>query len=217
MTRHRRRGAAPARCPRVGCPSSSHDTYSAWKYGCTSPAAEADRSRYFTLYRAGHRPRARRPVGPSARRLQALAAGGWDAARVAERAGLHRATITAIRAEDGRYTTVDRATADAIDAVFRALWDRPGPSRRAQAIAAARHWHPAAAFDDIDNMRERPKLGSAARVRSEFDPDTGAEVRRRSAWGHPISTIARDLGITTRSVERHRAAARPDDTETAAS
>lgn len=202
---------SPARCPRDHtCPNvRSHDTYSAHRYGCRSPAAIADRHRYDKLHEAGLHPHHLIPAGPYARRLQALAARDWRIEDIAAHTTLNRSQVAKIITATHR-GTITQSSARRVDLVFRKLWWRDGPSPRAGLRARNRGWVVAAAFDDIDNMDEQPKTGqkdpdAAATQRSET-ADRRATIARHWAAGHTLQQTAWDLGLTTRTVARHRQA-----------
>jgi hypothetical protein len=218
VTRRRRR-PAPAKCTRTHCPAiRAHDTYSAYRRGCRSPAAIADNLRYTKLLNAGLRPHHRRPIGPTARRLQALFAIGWTGPLLSERCGITPSQLRALTREAWPWVT--QSTARRVDTLFRQLWDQPGPSARGRAIAARKGYAPAAAYNDMDDMSERPKqvrLTAAAapgRERRDHTPD----IMRLTAAGKTANEIAADLRVTRRTVERtlERVRAAQHDDEAAA-
>jgi hypothetical protein len=91
------------------------------------------------------------------RRLQALAAIGWDSRTLAARLRQkHPTTVQHVRS--GRQPRLRRSTAAKIAALFDELWDQPGPSDRARLDAAQRRWAPPMAWDDesIDDPAVRP-------------------------------------------------------------
>lgn len=112
----------------------------------------------------------RRPTGyidatGARRRLQALAAIGWDSSTVAHRLGQKHGT-TVVHVRNGRQPRLRRSTADAIAALYEELWDQPGPSARARTDAAQRRWAPPMAWDDetIDDPAARARgLGRGPR------------------------------------------------------
>lgn len=100
------------------------------------------------------------------RRMQALAAAGWSAQRLAGYLGADRAHAgRIIRGDNPR---VSAATARAVRGLYDELWDRPPPEgTRWEKVAASRTrnharqqgWPPPAAWDDIDNPDARPADG----------------------------------------------------------
>jgi len=200
----------PARCDRINCPTKrAHDTYSAHKYGCRSPAAKADHRRYNKQWRSGITTHRRYPVGPYARRLRALCAIGWDLRALAPHAGLSPRRLGQVR--QAHYGEINQPTARLIDELFQQLWDQPGdgPSAdRARRYATAHAWYGSGAYDDIDDMDETPKPGNVCVTTIDRGPADSRriEVARRTSAGQTAPEIARDMGISKRSVERHRAA-----------
>ncbi|MEV8634301.1 hypothetical protein AB0395_21865 [Streptosporangium sp. NPDC051023] len=96
------------------------------------------------------------------RRLQALMVAGWSAQVLASRLEMDRNTIRKILLAD----VVRVSTARAVRNLFRVMWNRQPPSElryerasvtRTRAYAARQGWAPAAAWDDIDNPKCRPK------------------------------------------------------------
>lgn len=95
------------------------------------------------------------------RRLQDLALRGFGAAELATLSGIEKHTITEVRA--GTRTFVRTTTADAIEALHKRL-EGQAPTLtsvrgRTATITIARRngYAPLAAWDDINNKRERPK------------------------------------------------------------
>jgi hypothetical protein len=207
----------------VNCTATRHDTTTAYRdHGCRCPAArEALR-----LEKAAYRKRLYL-CGPSLidktgtiRRVHALARMGWPQRDIAALAGFSRpADLT----NTGRL--IHRDTAAAVDAVFRRLCMTPGPSRRVRAIAANRGYPGPLDWDDIDDPDETPQTPTAPRFERRLDHDwvqveravdglrpalSHAEldeaVRRLHArqWGD--QPIASWLGVSQRTVQRHRAA-----------
>jgi len=95
------------------------------------------------------------------RRMRALACLGWSFQTTSERAGIGRGRDIAAR------STVTRASADAITAVYDELWSTPAPTAtREERIIAAKTraralregWAPPLAWDDdeIDKPDARP-------------------------------------------------------------
>jgi predicted component of type VI protein secretion system len=161
------------------------------------------------------------------RRLQALVALGWPQSWLADM--LHRDPSNLRRALHSDRVTA--RTAEDVAALYHRLWDtrppRDTPRHRravADAIAlAARHgWITPLAWDDPDHDTEPPDASSAGdddideiaveramtasgvRFR-DLRPDEQAEaVRRLTADGRSIHTIAECLATSTRTVSRRR-------------
>lgn len=105
----------------------------------------------------------------TARRLQALAVMGWSQHRLARMLNMEPTSLNQIIHRTRR--RVLRSTAENVEAIFDAGWNREPKTEnrfeqagvtRAKREAAEKGWVPAAAWDDIDNLAERPK-GSAIR------------------------------------------------------
>lgn len=150
-------------CP----PDHKHDgagtCYAA--HGCRcDPCGVRERARVKDAYRfkrdVSGRDRRISAVGV-VRRVEALAVLGWSGRDVAARAGVNRTHLQQTRA--GKFQTVLASTHQKIDAVYRELmWtvcDTHG-AKWTRAIAAKAGYAPPAAWDDIDNPRERPKFGA---------------------------------------------------------
>src|SRR3954469_18015304 len=221
----RRRGGgrpAPALCTRTHCKTKKvHDTYSAFRHGCRSDAAYAAEARYHKEIAAGIHTHTPLPVGPYARRLRALCAIGYDTPTLAQHCEFSPRRLAQIR--NGTYsTTITRPCAEAVDALFRRLDGVLPPTgesaERALRYAAKHDWHPAAAYDDLDDMAEKPKPGRPATGFERGAPTARrTEVARRHSTGQKAFEIARDMGISERTVVRHLAALAAATTEAVAS
>lgn len=108
---------------------------------------------------------------PSRRRLQALAVMGWRQLDIGPLCGLDATVISVIQA--GRVKRTAAAKAKAIAALYVRIQDLRGPSDSTATRALTRGWSPPAAWDDPDDLAERPK-GAARRERP-----TGLEGRTR--------------------------------------
>jgi len=148
----------------------------------------------------------RMPVGVvdaagTRRRLQALAAIGWDCDTIAARLGLRQGTqISRMR---GRSPRVNSATAARVRALYDELWDQPGPSRISRARAAAAGWLPPLSWDDgmgphgIDNPDATPAVAPVRREgeRGPVASWTFDDLDRLAADGHTIATAADRIGV----------------------
>lgn len=81
------------------------------------------------------------------RRLQALAAIGWPQTTLARMMGRDQRHVS----QTMRGETVYLSTHRMVEALYRELSMKPGPSRRTKAHARSRGWAPPLAWDDIDN------------------------------------------------------------------
>ena len=89
------------------------------------------------------------------RRLQHLALMGWSTSRLAEELGVTQQMVSLLTAGRTRETHV--TTFERVVRFFSAHWQEDGGSTRAKGYARRNGYVPAAAWDDIDNPRERPK------------------------------------------------------------
>lgn len=108
-------------------------------------------------------PKARVDATGTRRRIQALAAAGWPLNRIARELGWRRSKVSLVL---GTFERVTVPTALAVRALYEQLWDKPCPAangneaagiRKAKAHARRMGWAPPAAWDDIDDPRDRPK------------------------------------------------------------
>lgn len=114
-------------------------------------------SAYGKLHRAGYR--LRTPNTGAKRRIQALCAIGWTQKELAERLGFAKLTLN--RLAQGHYETllVER------DKKIRRLYDELSAiprfgtpeARKSRAWARKNGWAPPLAWDNIDDLKERPK------------------------------------------------------------
>lgn len=89
------------------------------------------------------------------RRLQHLALMGWSTSRLAEELGVTQQMVSLLML--GRTHQIHVTTFEGVVRFFSAHWQEDGGSTRAKGYARRNGYVPAAAWDDIDNPRERPK------------------------------------------------------------
>ena len=89
------------------------------------------------------------------RRLQHLALMGWSTSRLAEELGVTQQMVSLLML--GRTHQIHVTTFEGVAGFFSAHWQEDGGSTRAKGCARRNGYVPAAAWDDIDNPRERPK------------------------------------------------------------
>lgn len=145
-------------CPPDHPHDDNHTCYSSHKCRCTACTRHNTEGVYFRRHMklAGrYKPRTVLAVG-TIRRLRALALNGYGQQDLAERVGTTQAQIS--RWILCKELNVERRYADRVAQVFRELWDKPGPSKRARLAAQRRHYMPALAWDDIDNPCETPNV-----------------------------------------------------------
>jgi len=156
------------------------------------------------------------------RRLQALAAIGWNHHEIARRLGYPRWKVN--KALEGAY--VDIRVHDDIAALYDELWDQQPPTHtRAQRVGrsyaltvARRHgWLPPLAWDDIDTdpapptVEQEPLLDEIAielalagqNVRLTRDERLEA-TRRGTERGLSLTQLSDLLGVDVRTIDRDR-------------
>ena len=156
------------------------------------------------------------------RRLQALAAIGWNHHEIARRLGYPRWKVN--KALEGAY--VDIRVHDDIAALYDELWDQQPPTHtRAQRVgrsyaltAARRHgWLPPLAWDDIDTDPAPPTAGqeplrdesaseralAGQNVRLTRDERLEA-TRRGTERGLSLTQLSDLLGVDVRTIDRDR-------------
>ena len=140
----------------------------------------------------------------SRRRLQALAVNGWSTRNLAAQLG-HKHATTVQDIASGKIPTIRLRSMDAIRDLYERLWDQPGPSQRTAAIARAKGWLPALAWDD--DLIDRPeheaedvrRLGGDVR-RSGI---TMEDIEDARAQGYQSSReIGWRLGLTATAVQQ---------------
>lgn len=92
---------------------------------------------------------------PTVRRVRALQAMGWTLRRIDVEMGGSGASNAIWNML--HHPTIHLDTAQRVDAVYRRLHMRVGPSRRTRQLAMKRGWAPPLAYDDIDNLAEQPQ------------------------------------------------------------
>lgn len=147
------------------------------------------------------------------RRLQALAYIGYSLQDVAQATGIPYTTVGSVR--EGRTEIIRVPSHRLIDAAYRRMLQKPGPSRLASRHARAMGWVSALAWDDdtIDDPDAKPQGISFRNERAVLDDaaierriagdrtvrlhkgETAEVVRRLIAAGTSSRTIHRDYGI----------------------
>jgi transcriptional regulator len=160
------------------------------------------------------------PTGTT-RRIQALCCTGWRMVDLAELLGSTEQYVSQLatrRAAD----TVLQATAARVADVYEQLSLTDGPSERAARYAARKGWAPPWAWIDqeIDDPAARPAPASSTEIDEVLvmravhgEPvqlnmaERKAAVRQMRARGLGAKTIARQLGLNIKQVERVKAVA----------
>jgi DNA-binding CsgD family transcriptional regulator len=205
----------------VDCLAEIHGTRAAYWRGCRHPEAREE----YRIYRK--RLREGRAVSPfidstgTARRLQSLVASGHRQGALAGRMGFSGERLNQLIWQ--KKPTVSRRMERRVKDLFHLLDGTDGGSRYALTAAKRNGWVDAAAWDNIDDPTETPKLGErGAAVVDEVAVQRAAngdqlplnprerllavEILTRRLMSQ--TEIAERLGITPRSVCRTRARAR---------
>jgi hypothetical protein len=202
-----------------GCAAKHHNTVTAYgKHGCRCPAARRAKSVYTKRRKHGLLPAAYVSALGTNRRLQALAALGWNCELIGAQIGYDKRMIAILR--NGSRPQIHRVTADKVAAVYGRLCMTLGTSDRARREAQRKRWAPPLAWNDnIDDPAARP----AGAVRgSGFDEvvvdravrgergneqlrraDAQEAIRRCRARGMPVSEITWRVGVSDRTVHRN--------------
>jgi hypothetical protein len=130
---------------------------------------------------------------PFRRRLRALAALGWGVRELSEESGLPFSTIAMLRSET---TRVHARTAAIVVDTYDRLQMRPGPSAETARLAHMKAWAPPLAWDDIDDLSEKP---SGSRDGDEPREVVLAELDESGA---DVFDACRALGISRSAIER---------------
>lgn len=136
------------------------------------------------------------PALGARRRIRALIAMGWTHELMHAHSGV-RTAVTLNQA--GEWITVRKHRQ--IAAMYEQLSMTPGPSSLSRARAARRGYAPPLAWDDIDDPRETPDVGTSA---GGLDLD---EVEWLEEQGYPLKFIAERLGVTRSAIEHARSRA----------
>lgn len=96
------------------------------------------------------------PAAGALRRVEGLLALGWTHDHLREATGGY-STTRMLSSRNGRPVTMQAHNWRRIDRAFRALSTRPGPSQQTRSRSRTLGYPPPAAWDDIDDPRERPK------------------------------------------------------------
>lgn len=139
----------------------------------------------------------------SRRRLQALAVNGWSTRNLAAQLGHnHPTTVQDITA--GKTPTVRLRTKDAIRDLYEELWDQPGPSQRTAAIAKAKGWLPALAWDDDLIDKPEHEADDVRRpVRTKWSGVTLEDIEEAREQGYvSAEQIGWRLGVSRDTVQQ---------------
>ncbi|WP_345750084.1 hypothetical protein [Microbacterium rhizophilus] len=176
------------------------------------------------------------PSRGARRRLQALGARGWALEAIARTTGPSRGRLSKILCSQSHITV---ATHQRIAGMYEQLWnaDPPADTRwdrrselRTRRRADALGWLPPLAWDDIDTDPEPPAAEDATELGADIDViaiDLAVEgarvelttverhvaVAELTARGRSANEIALLLGVTSKTIERDRAALAHDHSD----
>jgi hypothetical protein len=186
---------------RSGCAGTRHGDRTAYKaHRCRCPDALADKRRSDKFYEAGIAVPHFVPLLGPMRRLQALAAIGWDTHRLAGMLGVDPTWLGKHRGGDRPYLT--RPHAERIAALYDRLQGTPGPSARSRTYARKFGWAPPLAWEDgaIDDPKAGPVADDEVSRRGRgIDDDQVVEMH---SFGRSEAEIGRTLGVTEKSIRR---------------
>lgn len=194
--------------PDPTCTAHRHGTRSAYNAaGCRCPEARQAAARYQALRVRRQilgQPAPRKPVPGLAtrRRLQALAAIGWDNTAIGNLVGVDHSAV----AQWGRTALVKPDTERRVHELYDRLWRTPGPSEQARRIAARKGYLPPLWWDD-DRIGDpdydpRQDVVPLAQLRTERKRERMAEVLRLHRSGLSLAQIAARLDVRPRQVSR---------------
>ena len=140
----------------------------------------------------------------SRRRLQALAVNGWSTRNLATQLGHNHAT-TVQDIASGKTPTIRLRSMDAIRDLYERLWDQPGPSQRTAAIAKAKGWLPALAWDDdlIDRPDHQPEDVRRGKVNGGGSGITLEDIEEAREQGYETAQqVAWRLGVSIHAISQ---------------
>lgn len=204
------------------CTATQHgDLFAYLNRKCRCPSAREEYRLYRKRLRGGRQPYVLVPATGTARRLQSLVASGHRQIDLAKALGFSKERLNALI-----FTArprVKRETEARVKQLFARLDGKDGGSAHARTAAKRNGWVDLAAWDDVDDPTEKPKLGRIAHVAVDE-----MKVQRAVRGDKPVLTraekrlavqilterrksqteIADILGTSKRAVCRHRARVR---------
>jgi hypothetical protein len=162
--------AGAPRIDRSDCSARRHGDAAAYTYHrCRCADAREDHRLRTKRRRQGRAVPLEVDSTGSARRLQALAALGWNLAALAPQLGMTVSRVQYLQTQQS--ATALRRTAARVAAVYARLSMTPGPSDRTRRHALRAGWEPPLAWDDdvLDDPRAEPAVRTPAALRSAPD------------------------------------------------
>lgn len=132
----------------------------------------------------------------TSRKLQALVALGYPQSYLAERIGTTPSNFTPII---HGLRPITRRHVQAVNDLYAELQGTPGPSDKVRARAVKLRWLPPLAWDDIEDLDERPDRSHLRKGRNTLHSEDLLEL---IAQGNTPEAIAQRYGIKPESVQR---------------
>jgi len=198
----------PWHCPQDDtCPAGSHDTYSAHRYGCRSGKAREGHRLYKKRLREGrNQPRLVDSTG-IARRIEACHLMGWSGVQIGQQLGVTGWAINRLRRRIRPKVTTSGHARMAPVLERLALSNPPvsSQSTRIRNWARREKFVPLLAWDDIDDPHAHPSGVARPIGTRRRDAELHGRIVEHTRAGRTAEQIAEALGITERTVTRHRA------------
>lgn len=199
---------------RSTCPADRHGTRTAYhNWGCQCADAREQERIALKRRREGRHDTGMVPAIGTARRLQSLVAAGHSQAELAKHLGVSDQRVHQLAVPIRNL--IRRDTENRVRRLFLRLDGKAGGSRYARTTARRHGWVDAAAWDDLDDPDERPKLGDpdadvidevlVERVLGGQRADLGPANRLHAVAtgrcrGMPLSTIGVRLRVSHTTV-----------------
>ena len=172
-------------------------------YGCrcqTCRDAKAALQRGYRKHRYLNRGSTTAPITGTRRRLQALAAIGWNSDALAEITGIHPKQIQEYTSANTRRAFVYLSTARTVADAYNKLSMTHGPSHITAGRAKAKGWAPPLAWDDddLDNPNAKPKYGRRPKGFASNLPDLDILVAEVNRAG--MHVVAEKYGVSPSSI-----------------
>lgn len=197
--------ATPKNSPAIDPDDHRHGTWAGYNAGCRLECCRVAARNYQKrrLHERNHGTTRTVSALGTKRRLQALAAIGWDFYSIATEAGRHREWVWQIYRRDAVLTRTAKTVAEIYERLCMTV-PEGWVADRARRQAAARGWAPPLAWDDIDQPRERPKTSITSRTET-IRCGTRRGYERHLRIGEPTCDACRAHIRNARRTERKAA------------